>query len=120
MAVSNLILTALAINEFQDTVNANAAIVIKGSAGTLFLVYVDNSLNAAVSFVKLYDTAGAVTVGTTAPDWIYRVPAGIKLPIALAGGVAFAAGLQVATVTTGGTAGAISPASAVTVVVAYS
>jgi len=120
MAVSNLILAALAANLFQDTVNANTPIVVKGSAGTLYLIHIDNTLNGVPSFVKLYDTAAVVTVGTTAPDWIIKVPAGVKLPVPFVGGVAFAAGLQAATVTTGGTSGTTSPASAVALSISYS
>lgn len=120
MAVSNLILTALATNLFKDTNNANSAVVIKASSGTLYVVYVDNSLNAAVSYVKLYDTAGAVTVGTTIPDWVIHIAASFTGNVLIAtSGVAFANGLQVATVTAGGTAGTTSPVSAVTINVVY-
>lgn len=120
MAVSNLILTNLAVNEFQDTANTNGAIVIKGSAGTIYTLYIDNSALAAVIYVKLYDTAAAVTVGTTVPDWVFKVPASVVRPVVWTPGIAFSAGLQVATVTTGGTAGTIAPATPPTVIVAYS
>lgn len=121
MAVSTLILTALATNLFKDTNSANAAVVIKASSGTLYAVHVDNSLNAGVaSYVKLYDTAAAVTVGTTVPDWVIKVAAAFVGNVLIAtAGVAFASGLQVATVTVGGTAGTVSPGFAVTVNVVY-
>lgn len=119
MAVTNLTITSLAASEFQDTSNANASIVIKGSSGTLYLVYVDNTANGAISYVKLYNTAGAVTVGTTVPDWVFQVTASIVQPIVFAPGIAFSAGLQVATVTAGGTGGVTSPSSAVIVRIVY-
>lgn len=119
MAVSNLILTALSTNLFKDSANTNAAIVVKGSSGTLYVIHIDNSALAAVAYVKLYDTASAVTVGTTVPDWVFRIPASVQLAITLMGGVAFANGLQVATVTTGGTAGTTAVATPPTVNIAY-
>lgn len=120
MAVTNLVLTSLSANQFQDTANANAAVVVKVSSGTLHVLYVDNTANGAASFAKLYDSSGAVTVGTTVPDWVVKVPAGVIVPVALIGGLAFANGLQVATVTVGGTTGTTSPTSAVVVRIAYS
>jgi hypothetical protein len=120
MAVSNLILTALATNLFQDTVSANAAVVIKAATGTFYVIHVDNSLCAAPSFVKLWDLAAAVVVGTTVPDWVIKVPAAFKGNVLVAtAGIVFTLGLQVATVTTGGTAGVASPAAAVVVSIAY-
>jgi len=120
MAVTNLTLTALATYLFKDTSNGNAAVVVKASAGILYAVYVDNSLNAAISYVKLFDNAEAVVVGTTVPDWVLEVPASFKGTILLCvAGAAFAAGLQVATVLTGGTAGVAPPGAAVTVNVVY-
>ena len=120
MAVSNLILTALSTNLFQDTNNAAAGVVIKASSGTLYVVYVDNSANGAASYVKLYDTAGAVIVGTTVPDWVIKVAASFKGNVLIAtSGSAFASGLVVATTTAGGTAGNTGPSSAVVVEIAY-
>ena len=119
MAVTNLTITSLAASEFQDTVNANAAIVVKNSAGTMYLIYVDNTANAAVSYLKLYDTSGAVVVGTTVPDWVFKITALIVQPIVFAPGEAFANGLQASTVTTGGTAGNTSPSSSVIVRIVY-
>ena len=76
MAVSNLILTALATNLWKDTVVANAAVVLKASSGTFYVIYADNSLNAAeAEYLKLYDSAGAIIVGTTVPDWVFKIPA---------------------------------------------
>ena len=108
-------------NVFNETALGATALSIKASAGTLYYVYVDNSLNAAqVEYVKLYDTAGVVTVGTTAPDWIIRVAGAAVVNYPIPGGVAFAAGLQAACVTGAGTAGTTAPTSSVTARVVYS
>lgn len=119
MAVTNLTITSLAASEFQDTANTNAAVVVKASAGTLYLVSIDNTALAAVIYVKLYDTAAAVTVGTTIPDWVFKITASILQPVVFAPGIAFSAGLQVATVTAGGTAGTTAPATPPTVRIVY-
>jgi len=119
MAVTNLTITSLAASEFQDTSNANSSVSVKGSAGTLYVVSVDNTANAAASYVKLYDTAGAVVVGTTVPDWVFKITALVAQPIVFVPGIAFANGLAVCTVTAGGTAGSTSPSSAVIVRIVY-
>lgn len=119
MAVSNITITSLAASEFQDTANANAAVVVKGSSGTVYLIYVDNTATAALTYVKLYNTAGAVTVGTTVPDWVFQITASIVQPIVFAPGIAFSAGLQVASVTAGGTAGVTSPSGSTIVRIVY-
>ena len=124
MAVTNLVITSLAANEFQDTDNrvvGTAAVTVKGSAGTLYLLSADNTANGAqVTYVKLYDSAGVITVGVTAPDWVFKVTAGITQPLVWAPGIAFSAGLQVVSVTTGGTAGTTANGSAVIVRIGYS
>lgn len=120
MAVTNLTLTALATYLFKDTGSTNSAAVVKASSGTLYAIYVDNSLNAAASYLKLYDSAGAIVVGTTAPDFIFRIPGLFVGNILIAtSGIAFASGLQSATVTAGGTAGTTAPSAAVTIDVVY-
>lgn len=120
MAVTNLILTALATNLFKDTGCTNSAVAIKASSGTLYAIYVDNSLNAAVTYLKLYDTAGAVVVGTTVPDFVFKVPGLFVGNILIAtSGIAFTSGLQSAALTAGGTAGTTAPSAAFTIDVAY-
>ena len=104
---------------FLDTVNANAAIAVVASAATLYQVQIDNSANSVPNFVKLYDTAGAVVVGTTVPDHLIRVPANVSRTILCPEGLAFANGIAVATVTAGGTAGTTSPTNPVIVRLAY-
>lgn len=121
MAVTNLSLPQVGSQLFQDTDNENASIVVKASSGTFYVVYVDNSANAgAASYVKLYNSNGSVTVGTTVPDWVLMAPGAFVGDImVVTGGVAFSTGLQVSTVTTGGTAGTTSPSSAVVVRIVY-
>jgi hypothetical protein len=90
----------------------------------VYYVVVDNSLNGAASYVKLYNLAsGSVVVGTTAPDEIIYVPANARITqvysTSAAPGKTFGTALSAACVTTGGTAGVTSPSSSVVVTVNY-
>jgi len=93
---------------------------VKASAGTIYGIIVDNSANAAVSFLKLWDLAsGSVTVGTTAPDHIIAIAASIKRTIIIPEGLAFATALTVACLTTAPVAGVTNPTSDVDVSIVY-
>lgn len=93
---------------------------VKASSGALYSIIVDNTANAAVTYLKLYDAAsGDVTVGTTAPDWIFKIPASTKLTIVLPETIAFGTALTEASVTAGGTAGSTGPTSDVPVTILY-
>lgn len=103
-------------NIVTDTAsNATAENDVRSGATTVYLVDVDNTANAAVSYTKLYDSASP-TVGTTAPDFIFKVTASTRKVFVLdMSGVAFTTGLSFATVTAAGTAGTSSPSSSVIV-----
>ncbi len=86
-----------------------------GTTGTLYYVELDNTANAAASYVKLYDSAGPITVGTTVPDIVLKVAASVSRGFVLpGGGLAFTSGFSHAVVTAGGTAGTTGPTSAAT------
>lgn len=117
MAVTTTpISSGIASNIVKDTdSDGTAENDVRSGAATLYLVYVDNSANAAASFTKLYDAA-APTVGTTAPDYIFKTPASVRRTYWLdPAGVAFATAISFATVTAGGTAGTTNPTSNVEV-----
>ena len=96
------------VDETEDDVDSGA--------GVLHEIEIDNTLNAAVTYVKLWDgTAGSTTPGTTAPDFIFRVAAGVKRTFVIPEGAAYATALCVGAVTTPGTAGTTGPTSAVSV-----
>lgn len=121
MAITNLdISVPSSAKRFSDTVSANAAVAVKASSGSVYSITIDNTANAAVSYVKMWDlAAGSVTVGTTAPDWCIKVAAGAKITLLVVDTMAFNTALAVATVTTAGTAGTTSPSSAVIVTIVY-
>jgi hypothetical protein len=109
---------------FTDTVVGNAVDAIKASSAVLYYVIIDNTLNVAASYLKLYNLAsGSTTVGTSAPDQIIYCPASSLITVPFytgaAPGVVFGTALTAACVTAGGTAGTVSPSSAVVFTAAY-
>ena len=104
---------------FTDTAIGNSPDGIKSSSALLYYIRIDNSANSgAASYVKLYNLAsGSVTVGTTVPDEVIYVPAGVVIThVPYTGatpGKTFGTALSAACVTVGGTAGATSPSSSV-------
>jgi hypothetical protein len=109
---------------YTDTAMGNLADAIKASSARVYSVLVDNSANVAATYVKLFNLAGgSVVVGTTAPDEVIYVPAGLIIPVfyftGAAPGKVFASALSAFAVTTGGTAGSTSPSSATIVTINY-
>lgn len=86
---------------------------VTGTSGSICLLEIDNTANAADSYLKLYDRAAPV-VGTDPPDFIFRCKASQRRSLAFPQGWDFTA-LSFATVTAPGTAGTVSPSSAVIV-----
>jgi hypothetical protein len=97
--------------------------IIKTGSVTVYFITVNNSANAASAYVKLYNTASVVAVGTTVPDEVIHAPAGQTITHVLytgsTPGKAFGSAIAAACVTTGGTAGTTAPTNAVPVTVAF-
>ena len=88
----------------QTDTDENANNDVTGAAGTIYQVEIDNSANpTTAAYLKIYDNA-APTVGTTAPDLIFRVPVNQTRNFVVPSGFDFT-NLSFACVTTGGTAG---------------
>ena len=104
--------TPSGLTKYRETDLNGTKSAVKASSGTIHAIVADNAANAAVSYLKLWDVAsGSVTVGTTAPDFIFRIPASTKRTIVFQEGLAFATALTAACVTAGGTAGTTDPTS---------
>jgi hypothetical protein len=86
---------------------------VLGTSGKVYMVDVDNAANAAATYCKLYDDGNPV-VGTTAPHFIFRVPAGQRRSMVIPEGMDFSI-LSFACVTTPGTTGTTAPSSPVAV-----
>ena len=109
---------------FLDTAMGATVDSVKATSAQVYSISVNNLLNASPVYVKLYNLAsGSVTVGTTAPDEVIYVPAGLIIPVfyftGAAPGKVFASALSAFAVTTGGTAGSTSPSSATIVTINY-
>jgi len=97
---------------------------IKASSAKVYSVIIDNTLNVAATYVRLWNLAsGSVVVGTTVPDEvIYAPPSVITTQVLFTGATAgktFGTALTAAAVTVGGTVGNSNPSSAVAVSVSY-
>ena len=125
MAITQIVVASPSAETiFNDTAIGNANDAIKASSAILYYVIIDNSLNVAASYLKLFNVAsGSVTLGTTAPDEIIYVPAASIIThyffTSAAPGKTFATALTAACVTTGGTAGTTSPSSSVVFTASY-
>jgi hypothetical protein len=114
-------------NEIVYTSTAMGSTVegIKASSAKVFSIIIDNSANGgAATYVKLFNLAsGSVVLGTTVPDEVIYVPAGVVVTHVLytgAGlGKTFGTALSAAAVTTGGTAGVTAPSSSTVVTINF-
>lgn len=74
------------------------ATVAKASPGRLF-GWVASNTNAAVRYLKIYDTATAPTVGTTVPVLTIALPVGNVATHDMADGIVFSRGISFALTT---------------------
>lgn len=89
---------------------------VKGSAGVLAGWFIYNP-NASAAYVQIFDTASAVTLGTTAPDIILPVPAGSAANVFSEVGVGMSNGIKLACTTTA--TGSSAPATGLDMTVFY-
>jgi len=98
----------------ETDADETARVSVTGSAGAIFQVEVDNTGNGDhAAYLKIYDNASPV-VGTTAPDYIFKVPTTSRLSFVCPDGMSFI-DLSFAVVTTGGTGGVVGPTNPVIV-----
>jgi hypothetical protein len=121
MAVTQLpVASPSGATSYVNTDSNETKSAVRASSGTIYAIVIDNTANASASYVKLYDAAsGNVTVGTTAPDWIFKAAASVKKTYVMPEGIAFATALTEASVTAGGTAGTTGPTSDVALSIVY-
>lgn len=82
---------------------------VKGSAGNLGGYHCLNAA-AAVTYIQIFDTSGAVTLGTTTPVLSFGIPASGAGNLEFSNGINFANAIKVAATTTAG--GSSAPATA--------
>lgn len=108
----------LRFSETAATATANTGIF--GTVFTMKYVLLDNTLNTTEAvFLKIWLNGSAPTVGTTAPDMIFKAPAGGKVEYLIPDGIEnnSNAKINVAVVTAGGTGGTTSPTGTVSYVI---
>ena len=96
----------------HENLDVSNALWVVGTTPKVYSWEIDNSANSSAVYFKVYDDASP-TVGTTAPNWCIKVPAGEVLPWPTTNGDGhtFSNKLNMACVTTPGTAGTDSPAN---------
>lgn len=96
-------------------VDENPQINTTSATGTLRMLQIDNTGNAQVMYVKFWDSAVSITVGTDAPHYIFRADASSRHTLVFPEGLTFGNGFTHACVDSPGTAGNTGPGSAVTI-----
>lgn len=71
---------------------------IKASAGNVYSVVATNT-NASVRYLRLYNVAGAPTVGTTATKLCFAIPGNGGIVVPLANSLAFTVGIAISLTT---------------------
>jgi hypothetical protein len=89
---------------------------VSGAAGK-FGGYMFTNTNTGVAYIQVFDTTGAVTLGTTTPTFVVPVPAGSGANLEVTNGIAMASGIKVAATTTA--TGSTTVSTAITGFVLY-
>ncbi len=85
-------------------------VTVSGAAGK-FGGYMFFNPNTAVAYLQVFDTAGAVTLGTTTPTFVIPIPAGGAANVEFANGIAVTSGIKIAATTTATGATTVSTAT---------
>jgi hypothetical protein len=72
---------------------------VKTTPGS-FKGYMVYNPNATVAYIQMFDTAGAVTLGTTAPTFVIPIPATSGANVLTDDGITLSQGLKLACTTT--------------------
>ena len=98
--------------------SAAVVVVVKASSAVLYELELDNTANAAVTYLRLYNATSA-TLGSTQYDSLILVPASVKITIVLPSGVTFGTGLCYAAGTSAVVATTTAPSSAFAIKLIY-
>lgn len=122
MATSTVILSnPIGGKVYKDTAASNSAVNAVSGSSTVYHIEFDNTANAAVTYLKIYE-ATSVTLGTTEPSMILKAAASTKEYMSFPLGHALATGLSyVATTTASNSAGSpAAPGTACGLTIVYS
>lgn len=102
---------------YHNTALDSTITAVQTASSALYIIEVNNTANASEdNYLKLWNVAtGSVTVGTTVPDWVIRVPQGKTVTVMMPDGITFDTAISAACVTTAGTGGTTNPTASVIV-----
>ena len=122
MAISNGTIPGSYIgqNLLEDTDCDHTVETGKGSSGNMYQVLINNNANSSAVYLKLYDTTGTVTLGSSHPDFVFPCPATSTRQYNFHDGLPFATGLKFLCSTVGGTGDSGDNAPAESVIVRIS
>lgn len=117
MANSNIpLLTGATL--FTSTTVGATAIAISAASTVIYELELDNTANAAATFMRMHNT-GTVTPGTTTPDSLIMVPASTKVTMVIPGGWTFGTALTITAGSSATLATTTAPSSAFAVKIVY-
>jgi len=117
MSSSNIpILTGAQL--FISTSVGSTAIAISAASTVIYALELDNTANAAATYLRIYNNSSP-TVGTTTADWMQLVPASTKITIVLPSGVTFGTAVSVSAGTSNTLATTTAPSSAFAMKMVY-
>lgn len=82
-----------------------------GAAGRVYMMYIDHSDHSQNLYLKFWDATKGVTLGTTAPDYIFFIAGSSREIYNFPSGLLFSTGISYACVAGGGTASSEAPTS---------
>lgn len=110
---------SLANSFFKDKNLKDTVVTVASGLANIRAFELDNRDNNVKIYFKLWNTTGAVTLGTTDPNMVVPVPAGKKLTILCGEGLVINTGVKIAAVTTPGTGGITPPPNPFKVKIAF-
>ncbi len=117
MSASNIPLLTGATLLTDSSVGATV-VVAKASSAVIYELELDNTANAAVTYLRLYNATSA-TNGSTQYDGLFYVPASTKITIVLPAGVTYGTGLCYTAGTSATLATTTAPSSAFVLKMVY-
>jgi len=95
-----------------------AVVVVKASSGVIYELELDNTANAAATYLRLYNATSA-TLGSTQYDGLVYVPASTKITVVITSGVTYGTGICYAATTSATLATTTAPTSAFAIKMVY-
>ena len=109
----------LSATRLDNTSVTSSVQTATGSSTVINQIIIDNSNNSTAVYLKLYNTTGSVTVGTTDPACVFPAAASEAADFQFSPGLTLDTGIKYACVQEAGTAGTTNPSNAVVLKMLY-